>query len=68
MVISGISEKALKQVSSMLVVSGACNVEARRSRPAWNCEGVLLGVGSALSNDLPRASVRGVVFSPDRRA
>ena len=61
MVISGISEKVLKHVSSTLVVSGPCIVDARRSRPAWNNEGVLAGVGSARSKDLPRVAVRGVV-------
>jgi hypothetical protein len=61
MVISGISEKVLKHVSSTLVVSGPCIVDARRSRPAWNNEGVLAGVGSARSKDLPRVTVRGVV-------
>lgn len=66
MVISGISEKVLKHVSSTLVVSGPCIVDARKSRPAWNNEGVLAGVGSALSKDLPRVAVRGVVLSPFR--
>lgn len=63
-VISGTSEKALKQVSSTLVVSGACRVELRRSRPAWNCEGVRLGVGSPRSKDFIRVKACGVVFSP----
>jgi hypothetical protein len=61
MVISGISEKVLKHVSSTLVVSGPCIVDARKSRPAWNSEGVLAGVGSARSKDFPRVAVRGVV-------
>jgi hypothetical protein len=60
-VISGISEKVLKQVSSTFVESGPCIIDARKSRPAWNNEGVLAGVGSVLSNDLPRVAVRGVV-------
>jgi hypothetical protein len=63
MVISGISEKVLKHVSSTLVVSGPCIVDARKSRPAWNNEGVLAGVGSARSKDLPRVAVRGVECS-----
>jgi hypothetical protein len=67
MVISGISENVLKQVSSMLVASGPCMVDARRSRPAWKSEGVLLGVGSARSYELPRVRARGVVLSPFRR-
>ena len=33
-VISGISEKALKQVSSILVVSGCCCTDSRKSSPA----------------------------------
>jgi hypothetical protein len=66
MVISGISEKVLKHVSSTLVVSGPCIVDARRSRPAWNNEGVLAGVGSARSKDLPRVAVRGVVCADCR--
>ena len=65
-VISGISENVLKQVSSMLVVSGPCIVDRRKSRPAWNSEGVLLGVGSARSKELPHVIVRGVVLSPLR--
>lgn len=59
MVISGISEKVLKHVSSTLVVSGPCIVDARESRPAWNNEGVLAIVGSARSKS--RVAVRGVV-------
>ena len=66
MVISGISEKVLKHVSSTLLVSGPCIVDARRSRPAWNSEGVLAGVGSARSKDLRRVAVRGVALSPLR--
>lgn len=65
-VISGISENVLKQVSSMLVASGPCIVDARRSSPAWKSEGFLLGVGSARSYELPRVIVRGVVLSPLR--
>jgi hypothetical protein len=68
MVISGISENVLKQVSSMLVASGPNIVDARKSRPAWNSEGVLLGVGSARSYELPRVRGRGVVLSPLRFA
>ena len=63
MVISGISENVLKHVSSMLVASGPCMVDAWRSRPAWNSEGVRLGVGSARSYEFPRVRVRGVVLS-----
>lgn len=61
-VISGISEKVLKQVSSTFVVSWKAE---RASRAAWNCDGVRAGSGSARSDDLPRLLGRGVV--PSRR-
>lgn len=56
-VISGISEKVLKHVSSMSALSSAGIIELRMSRPAWKAATFCAGVRS---NEFPRLSDFGV--------